>query len=69
MEKSEELKLGEAPIRSDKQRVLCQLPRNTWQVLSRPCEDIPILTEEVTERAFLFLVQPSSDDGLALREF
>ena len=43
--------------------MLSQLPRHTWQVLSRPCEDVPILTEEVSELAFLFRVQLAADDG------
>ena len=38
------------------QRVLGQLPRNTLQVLCGPSKNIPILTEEVDELAFLFIV-------------
>lgn len=41
--------------------MLSQLPRNTWQVLGRPCEDAPILTEEVDELAFLFRVHARTD--------
>ena len=49
-------------IRPDVQRVLGELPRNTRHVLGGPCEDVPILTEEVDELAFLFAVQAGSDD-------
>ena len=37
--------------------VLDVLPRGTRHVLGGPCEDIPILTEEVDELAFLFAVE------------
>jgi hypothetical protein len=38
------------------------------QVRSGPCKDIPILTEEADELAFLFGVQTGADEGMALRE-
>ena len=40
-------------------------PSEHPQVLIRPCEDVPILTEEVDELASLFLLQPGTkDDGV-----
>ena len=36
------------------QSVLSQLPGYTWHVGGFPCEDVPILTDEFDERAFLF---------------
>ena len=42
--------------------MLSQLPRNARQVLSRPCKDVPILTEEVDELAFLFVGQAGTDN-------
>ena len=37
------------------------------QIVTRPRESIPILTEEVDELAFLFAVQVAANDDLALR--
>ena len=48
-------------------RVLGQFPRDTRQVLIGPGKDVSVLTEELDERAFLFLVQPGTDDDGALR--
>ena len=48
-------------------RVLNQLPRYTRQVLIRPCKDVQILTKEVDELAFLFLLQPAAYDDDVLR--
>src|SRR4051812_6706400 len=46
--------------------VLGEFPRDTWHVFGAPCENVPILTEEIDERAFLFAVQAVSDqDELA----
>ena len=47
---------------------ISQLPRHTWQVISRPCEDALILTEEVDECAFLFRVHARTnvDDVLGV---
>ena len=42
-------------FRPHEQRVLSQLPRNTLQIQIGPCKDVPILTEEVDELAFLFV--------------
>ena len=47
--------------------MLSQLPRNTRQVLIGPCKYILILTEKVDELAFLFVVQPGTNDGGVLR--
>ena len=56
--------IGKAPQRllhwpcigPDMQMVISQLPRDTWQVLIRPCEDVLILAEEADELAFLFAI-------------
>ena len=39
------------------QTVLSQLPGHTWHVRRFPCEDVPVLTEELDERFFLFGVE------------
>ena len=44
--------------------VLGVLPRDTRHVLGGPCEDIPILTEEVDELAFLFAVEAGTYDNV-----
>ena len=49
------------------QLVLGELPRNTRHVFGGPCEDIPILMEEVDELAFLFAVEDSPYDSKLLR--
>ena len=45
-------------------RVLGEFPRYTRHVLGRPCENVPILTEELDELAFLFAVKvrPHEDE-------
>src|SRR3954470_5014059 len=50
------------------QRVLSQLPRYSLQILCRPCKDILILTEEVGELAFLFIIQAGTNGDGALWE-
>ena len=35
--------------------VLSEFPRDTWHVRRFPCKDVPVLTEELDERAFLFI--------------
>src|SRR4051812_9334539 len=50
------------------QRVLSQLPRHSLQILCGPCKDIPILTEEVGELAFLFVIQACTNGDGALWE-
>ena len=44
--------------------VLGLLPRDTRHVLGGPCKDIPILTEEVDELAFLFAVEAGAYDNV-----
>ena len=44
--------------------VLSELPWYTWHVRRFPCEDVPVLTDELDERAFLFGIQVSIDAGL-----
>ena len=41
--------------------MLGEFPRYTRHVLGGPCEDVPILTEEVDELAFLFAAQVAAD--------
>ena len=41
----------------DMQTALNQSPGYTWHVRGFPCEDVPILTEELDERFFLFVVE------------
>ena len=48
----------------DVEFVLGVLPRDTRHVLGGPCEDIPILTEEVDELAFLFAVEAGAYDNV-----
>ena len=36
--------------------VLSEFPRYTWHVRRLPCKDIPILTDELDERVFLFRI-------------
>ena len=54
-------------VRSHMKRVLGQFSRDTRQSLIWPCKDILILTEKLDERAFLFAVQPGTNDDGALR--
>ena len=44
-------------FRVDSQTVLSQLPGYTRHVGWFPCEDVPVLTEELDERFFLFAVE------------
>ena len=44
--------------------VLSEFPRYTWQVRRFPCKDVPILTDELDERAFLFWIQIGTDAEL-----
>ena len=41
----------------DSQMVLNQSPGYTWHVKRFPCEDVPVLMEELDERFFLFGVE------------
>ena len=45
------------------QSVLSQLPGYTWHVRGFPCKDVPVLTEELDERFFLFAVEGGGDVG------
>jgi hypothetical protein len=42
--------------------VLGQLPRDSRHVRRLPCEHIPIVLQELDERAFLFIVEAGTDD-------
>ena len=53
-------------VLADVEFVLGILPRETWHVLGGPCEDIPILTEEIDELAFLFAVEVCAYDSVPL---
>ena len=46
--------------------MLGEIHRNTRHVFGRPCEDVPILTEEIDELAFLFAVEVCTYDGVPL---
>ena len=48
-------------IRLHMKRVLSELPRLTRHVFGRPREDVPILTEEFDELAFLFVAEGVAD--------
>ena len=48
----------------DVEFVLSEFPRHTRHVSGIPCEDVPILTEELDERAFLCGRHVGPDDGL-----
>ena len=48
----------------DVELVLSEFPRYTWHVSRLPCEDVPILTEELDERIFLWDRQVRADDGM-----
>ena len=45
----------------DSQTVLSQPPGYTWHVRRFPCKDVPVLTEELDERFFLFGVECCGD--------
>ena len=44
--------------------VLSEFSRYTYHVRRFPCEDVPILTDELDERAFLFWIQICADAKL-----
>ena len=48
------------------QLVLGEILRNTRHVLWGPCKDVPILTEEIDELAFLFAVEVCAYDSVPL---
>ena len=43
--------------------MLSQSPGNTWHVSGLPCKNVPVLTEELDERFFLFRVECCGDMG------
>src|SRR3954468_17914350 len=47
--------------------VLSEFPRDTWHIRGFPCKDVPILTEELDEHAFLFIKQLCPNDELLTR--
>ena len=47
--------------------MLDEIRRNTRHVFGRPCKDVPILTEEIDELAFLFAVKVCTYDSVPLR--
>ncbi len=44
--------------------VLSEFSRYTWHARRLPCKDVPILMDELDERAFLFRIQVSADAKL-----
>ena len=48
----------------DIKSVLSEFPRYTWHVRRFPCKDVPVLTDELDERAFLFGIKVSADGEL-----
>ena len=46
--------------------MLGELPRNTRHVFGRPCTDVPILTKEVEDLAFLFAVEVGANGDALL---
>jgi hypothetical protein len=47
----------------DTKSMLGQSPGNTRHVKRLPCEDVPVLTEELDELAFLFAIKGGGDVG------
>ena len=45
----------------DSKTMLSQSPGYTWHVRRFPCKDVPVLTEELDERFFLFGVECCGD--------
>ena len=48
----------------DIKSVLSEFPRYTWHVRRFPCKDVPVLMDELDERAFLFGIQVGTDSEL-----
>ena len=44
--------------------VLSEFSRYTWHVRRFPCKNVPVLMDELDERAFLFRIQVSADAKL-----
>ena len=51
-------------LRINVECVLSEFSRYTWHVRRFPCKDVPILTDELDEHAFLFGIQVSADAEL-----
>ena len=51
-------------LRINVECVLSEFPRYTWHVRRFACKDVPILTDELDERGFLFGIQVSADAEL-----
>ena len=47
--------------------MLGEIRRDTWHVFGRPGKDVPNLTEEIDELAFLFVVKACPYDSVPLR--
>ena len=47
--------------------MLGEIRRNTQHVFGRPCKDVPILTEQINELAFLFAIEVGPHDSVPLR--
>ena len=48
-------------LRINVECVLSEFPRYTWHVRRLPCEDVPVLTEELGELGFLFRIEGGGD--------
>ena len=46
--------------------MLGEFRRYTWHVFGGPCEDVPILTEEIDKLAFLFASEVCAYDSVPL---
>src|SRR3954469_12879475 len=53
--------------RSDVKLVLGKFPRYSRHVLWGPCKDVPVLTEELDELAFLFAAESGPNDAALAR--
>ena len=51
-------------LRINIKTVLSEFPRYTWHVRRFPCKDVPVLTNELEQRAFLFWIQVNADAKL-----
>ena len=60
-EKTSKWLLDRLGARPDVKSMLGEFPRYARHVLWRPCEDVPVLTEELDELAFLFAAKAGSN--------
>ena len=51
-------------LRINIKSVLSESSRYTWHVRRFPCKDVPVLTDELDERTFLFRIQVGTDAEL-----